>query len=71
MHTHMHTQKNRPSVGISSTTFYQFTMHLSDPNPSFLHDLKKRSYILNRSSETSGSAAKRKETKSLVGMAIL
>jgi hypothetical protein len=65
------TQQNRPGVDISSTTFYQFTLHFSDPNPLFLHDLKKRSYLLNRLSERSDSAAKRKKIKSLVGMAIL
>jgi hypothetical protein len=34
-------------------------------------DLRKRSYLLNRLSERSGSAAKRKEIKSLVGIAML
>jgi hypothetical protein len=63
-------QQNRHSLGICSTYLYQFTLYLRDPKFQFLHDLTKRSYLLNHSSERSGRAAKRKEMKSLVVMAI-
>jgi hypothetical protein len=43
---------------------------LEIPKFPFLRDLTKRPYLLNHSSERSGSAAKRKEIKCLVGMAI-
>jgi hypothetical protein len=57
-------------VGIFIITFYQFTLYFWDTKCSFLHDLRKRSYIFDRLSERSGRTAKRKEIQSLVEMAI-
>jgi hypothetical protein len=72
--THSHaivTQQNIPRLGICSTTFDQFTLYLSNLSFPFLHDLRKRSYLLNPLSERGGNFTKRKEMKSLVGMVIM
>jgi hypothetical protein len=53
---HVHSKTDRVQVFA-----IQHFNNLSNPNFPFLHDLRKRSYLLNRLSERGGSAAKRME----------